>query len=348
MRKILLITFGAISSFFCNAQNIEESLLLKYDLDGNGLNNVSSNYNLTKVGTGALTSSLNRTFNLGRSLYFDGASGLKCEDVSVSNQSLSQSVSLWFCTTDNDYTVYNQVLFAYIGDGISRFVIGIRQGLVSLEYGSGTLGIDHMTQYTTKTFNDGRWHHVVCISNGDYQTSSLFIDGTKQFEFTTGLNSNNKNCDIKVGGDKVENFYTGYIDDIRVYYKTLTETEISYLQYGQTCTTYEKVYNHISVTDELIINIPIPLSAQNKTVNPITIYPNPTKDFIYINTGDYSTISNYKVEITDIGGRIVFQSVINQQQYPVDLSTFGGKGTYIVNIYNESSYLVDSRKIILQ
>lgn len=346
MKKQLLLGILIGTTLGLNGQNIEESLILRYDLDGNSTNAASSSYHLTPVGTGATANASDRTFNADHAFYFDGTVGLICTDATnLNNQSLSQTISLWFNTTNTTATVYEQVLFGYIESGQSRFILGIKLGTLSLEYGFGSTPVK---KFTTNKYNDGKWHHVVCVSKGDNNVGSLYVDGTKQFDYTAGVNNNNRTCDIKVGGDKIQNYYTGYLDDIRVYYKTLTETEISYLQYGHTCITYEKVYNHVSVTDELVINVGIPLSAKNKTENPITIYPNPTNDYIYINTGDYTTITSYKIVISDLNGRIVFQTLVNQQEYPVDLSTFGSKGTYIVEIYDASLSLVDSRKIILK
>jgi hypothetical protein len=321
--------------------------LLHYPFSGNSSNVTSSNNILSSAGTLSPSLTQDRFGNTDNAYHFNGTTGFINSSASVNNQSLAQTISLWFKTNKQTSTTYEQVLLGLIGAGQSRFILGINSGIVSVEYGDGT-GADHVVGRTTSTYNDDAWHHVVVISNGDYSACQLYIDGSKVLEFTSGYNNSNQSVSIKIGGDKVQNYFTGDIDDVRLYYRALTETDINYLRYEYPCVNTITVYDHVTVTDELRIDVSIPLSLNNKTTNTIRITPNPTKDKIIINTGDYSTISTYRIIIYDANSRIVFESLANQQEFTIDLSTFGSKGIYIVNILNASNGIVDTRKIVLQ
>lgn len=113
-------------------------------------------------------------------------------------------------------------------------------------------------------------------------------------------------------------------------------------------TCINTVTNYISVTDTLIINAVLTGLTPPNNINTITVFPNPTKDHIYINTGNYQSMVDYQLKITNSLGQIVYQQIINAQSYSVDLNTFGGMGTYFVYIYDASNSLIDVRKIILQ
>jgi len=118
---------------------------------------------------------------------------------------------------------------------------------------------------------------------------------------------------------------------------------------NDTITVYDTiaVYDSIAVTDTLIIDVITGLPVPNN-VNTVKVYPNPAKDHIYIDNGNYSTLGGYTLKITNSIGQQVFSSLINQQQFYLDLSTWGGNGTYFVYIIDAGSNTVDVRKIILQ
>lgn len=111
-------------------------------------------------------------------------------------------------------------------------------------------------------------------------------------------------------------------------------------------TKYDTI--HVSVTDTLIINVPLNGVGSPNDYNTIKVYPNPTSSFVYINTGNYAEMNGYKIKITNSIGQTVFQNSINQQLFNIDLSTFGTKGIYFIQIINPSSRVIDTRKIILQ
>lgn len=110
-------------------------------------------------------------------------------------------------------------------------------------------------------------------------------------------------------------------------------------------TTFITVYDSISVTDTLIIDVI--LSVNPLSQNTIKVYPNPASDMININSGDFGLMSNYSIKITSLGGQIVFESLLNQSNFVIDVNTFGQTGTYLVYILDDTLNIVEQRKIIL-
>jgi hypothetical protein len=108
---------------------------------------------------------------------------------------------------------------------------------------------------------------------------------------------------------------------------------------GDTCLT--------TVTDTLIINITLSLPAPNNE-NMILIYPNPANDHITIDNGNFSAMAGYMIKIENNAGQQVFQNAVNQQQFYIDITSWGGNGLYLVRIIDPQGNTVDIKKIVLQ
>ena len=115
-----------------------------------------------------------------------------------------------------------------------------------------------------------------------------------------------------------------------------------------TSTKNDTVTTHISVTDTLIIKAHFAGLNNIIGTTEIKIYPNPTSDIIYINTGDFTQLSGSTIKITDALGKSVFSSLINQQLFTINTSQFGARGVYTVQIIDGKQIVKDTRKIVLQ
>jgi hypothetical protein len=47
-------------------------------------------------------------------------------------------------------------------------------------------------------------------------------------------------------------------------------------------------------------------------------------------------------------GQQVFQNTINQQQFNIDITAWGGNGMYFLQLIDNSGNIIDIRKILLQ
>jgi Pentaxin family. len=109
------------------------------------------------------------------------------------------------------------------------------------------------------------------------------------------------------------------------------------------CTTT----NSISVTDTLVIKLTLSEIKTTNNTNTIKIYPNPAKDQVNIDFGDFTKMPGYLMLIRNAVGSAVFFSTISQNLSTVDIKSWA-PGIYAVQIFNSSSILVDTRKIIIK
>jgi hypothetical protein len=137
-------------------------------------------------------------------------------------------------------------------------------------------------------------------------------------------------------------FWNGKLDDFGIWNRALTPSEITSLYNGNLC------FQTITVTDTLLINTNLtgfnPVTYQNT----IKIWPNPTNDHITIDNGNLANLTGHQIKISNALGQQVFQSAITQQQFYVDMSTWGGNGIYFVNLINAQGVTIETRKIVLQ
>lgn len=104
----------------------------------------------------------------------------------------------------------------------------------------------------------------------------------------------------------------------------------------------------ISVTDTLIIDITLTGITQTNNINTIKVYPNPARDYVIINTQNYDQMSVYSLEIVNTLGQTVFENLINQAEFQINVNDFGGYGTYFIKVFDDQGKLLDTRKLILQ
>jgi hypothetical protein len=117
-----------------------------------------------------------------------------------------------------------------------------------------------------------------------------------------------------------------------------------------TITTHisDTITTHLAVTDTLIINAVLTGISAPNNINTIKVFPNPAKDHLTINYGNYNSMNGYSIKIMNALAQTVYSSVINQQQISIDLSTWTGKGTYYINILNGGGAVIETRVIVLQ
>ena len=134
-----------------------------------------------------------------------------------------------------------------------------------------------------------------------------------------------------------------------IHYDTVTVQDTLVTQIYDTITTHINVYDTVlvSVTDTLIINSTLNLPAPNN-INVIKVYPNPASDHITIDNGNFALMAGYTLKIENTAGQQVFNSVINQSQFYLDISTWTGNGMYYIHLIDPQNNTITIRKIVVQ
>ena len=108
------------------------------------------------------------------------------------------------------------------------------------------------------------------------------------------------------------------------------------------------VYDTISVTDTLIIVVDLPSGIPPDDENMLMFFPNPTNDKLIIYTGNYGLMDDYNLKIVNTSGQQIFSSLIDQQMFTIDMTQFGAKGLYYIQVFDANQQLIVIRKIVLQ
>jgi hypothetical protein len=101
------------------------------------------------------------------------------------------------------------------------------------------------------------------------------------------------------------------------------------------------------VADTLVINANLTGISAPNNVNTLTAYPNPAKDHLEINCGNYASMIGYPLKIVNAAAQTVYTTAINQQILSIKLSTWSGAGTYILYILDAASGVVATKEIVL-
>jgi hypothetical protein len=181
------------------------------DLSGNG-------QNLAVVGS--VTFGADRFGNPGVAMYFNGQT--TTDFIQGTNTLLplgtsARTISVWFKTSA---TTGGNSIYSY---GTSSGVSGERFGLLDSNNGDYFVGQNEDISGAT-VVGDGNWHNAIVTYNGT--TVTMYIDGRYSDSGTPTLNTVGTTIDIGASNyDHTPEPYTGYIDDLRIYSRVLSEDE---------------------------------------------------------------------------------------------------------------------------
>ena len=174
-----------------------------------------------------------------------------------------------------------------------------------------------------------------------YDSDPITLSGTP-----TGGEWTGNGVDVDVFDPETAGLGTTYISysfsDVNECSNEIIESTIVYDTLGVVCVEY------ISVTDTLFIDVVLSGVPEPDNTNMVKVYPNPTSDFVIINTGNYESMDGYQIKIYNTLSQLVWETFIEQEEYQIDVNTFGEYGTYFIQIYDDSETLLDVRKLILQ
>ena len=76
---------------------------------------------------------------------------------------------------------------------------------------------------------DGQWHHVGFVYEMDTFHRRIYVDGAQVAEDATAFSGMPSDSGLYIGASKdldAETFFSGFIDDVRIYNKALSQEEI--------------------------------------------------------------------------------------------------------------------------
>lgn len=161
-----------------------------------------------------------------RSAYFDGNDYIDCGGSSHFSMT-SLSISVWVKVSSYSESQQYIVAKGQAPDwqyGL-RIVNGKIYGHIWKYYGSA-----HASAYSSSAISTGEWHHISMTWDGHYLR--LYIDGDQvdyDYEWRTTGQCVSSNGNLYVGRRSDGNYFTGYLDDVVIYSRSLSSSEVEEL-----------------------------------------------------------------------------------------------------------------------
>lgn len=154
---------------------------------------------------------------LGKALSFDGShTKVSLGPVTIA---ATTTVSAWIKTTS---AAQMPVLSNRTSTGVLYF--GMTGGKFFIFYNSAT---PSASMTSVKSVNDNKWHHIVWTSDGS--TSIMYIDGAFDSQQSQSRVASTDSAYIGWDAANLTDFFFGSIDDVHVYNRVLSATEVNAL-----------------------------------------------------------------------------------------------------------------------
>ena len=167
--------------------------------------------------SGIATSTFYTTGKTGQAFNFDGVN----DYVSIPNQDRNTlSASMWIRRMGQFGTINNSRLLMGQSSGWAWYIQSDNQ-----EFGKA--GVSAAADSSTK-ITDTKWHHIAVTYDGS--TTRYYLDGNADGSPAYSTTFNNGGAVYGIGSDPTfGGFFNGYIDDVRIYNRVLTGSEITQL-----------------------------------------------------------------------------------------------------------------------
>ena len=224
-----IFTFAIIAlSINVYAQVPTNGLVGYWPFNGNA-NDESNNGNNGTVNGATLTK--DRFGNVNKAYSFDGKSNYIDIAHNVSLNNLPISISVWFNTSTINPSEKSLVT-KYSTNSYNGYSVHLNpKNIGSWYFGNDNNNIYYNIDSINQNIYDGKWHHVVAVydNNGlQVYTDGLLINIQKWLG-TPLITSTTENLRFGYYNGNINQYFSGLIDDIRIYNRALSQKETSAL-----------------------------------------------------------------------------------------------------------------------
>lgn len=263
MNKFLTILFAFLSLISTAQINLQDSLVARYDLNGHAMDSSTNMHHGTIYGS---TPGTDRHGNTSGCLQFDGINDyLDFGNIIDISQQSEITISAWFYVDPNisSNNRYSGISFGTKANGeLTIRIMDETQNMFQSALYSTSLSSGNSSK--SNIYNSNNWYHLVSTyQNGNV---SLYVDGFLQNNTSSSgsggqLSHIQQNSNLLVGkafnSNNSERYYSGKIDDVRIYNRLLNDCEISFLYNG----------NLNLGQDSLIVHYPLDGNAMDYSGN---------------------------------------------------------------------------------
>ncbi|MBI2429168.1 MAG: fibronectin type III domain-containing protein [Ignavibacteriales bacterium] len=163
------------------------------------------------------------------SLTFDGSGDYVLSSTSLGNFGAGNfTIELWAKTSTSSTVLLGK---RYEGSHGSFFVFALDgSGKIGMELDQDVNGTNYSATFGNTSITDGNWHHVAFTRSGT--TIIYYVDGIQDTSYTVNVASISNSTAFSIGvrsvdGSYVSGFFSGLMDDIRVWNVARTQSEIA-------------------------------------------------------------------------------------------------------------------------
>ena len=236
---VLALALPLITYNIAKADTLYSDVVAWYNFDDQTLDNIKGDDNAKAIITGLTNYSGSLVYGEDRDSSNTEGHAVKLGEygIELNEQNLGDnfSVSLWV-KPDGTLNANQSVLFLGYSSpedwyGIAGNTTGTNEVKIWCRNPSVSSYNGWITKATT-TIDSSSWHHVVIT--GDGTTHNTYIDGKliTSSDFSNVLSGENQ--DIYLGVTYWDEEFTGYVDDVIVYKRTISAGEVERLYTGQT------------------------------------------------------------------------------------------------------------------
>ncbi len=333
MKKIVLLLSISILGFSTSySQTLSDSLVAHYFLDGNGIDSVGSN-NGTVVGA---TLTTDRNSNINSAYSFNGSADWinigNYPDLAITGDI---TVSAWVKTPASWPSTYRDPMI-YVRNsaptaditGVNLFInnahLSTRKFGFILKTGNNPWGNDYVL--ATTTLQLATWYFIVGVRQDNIVKFYVngVLDGTVIGSLDPINYGSSPSASIGQKDGTSAHWFNGTIDDVRIYKRALSTTEIQ---------TLHTTISAIAFNDD--IN------------NQISVYPNPSNKYLNIKANESIDIN--RIEIFNVSGqKIISKSYkVFKSNIQIDIDDLK-TGTYFLKIFDSKNDFTTAKFLKLE
>lgn len=218
----LLVLFLGVA----NTVNSQVSGLVSYWPAENNANDVQGGNNgILRNGTTFAAGFAGQAFNL-------GATNGYVEVPDSSSVSLTGPMTLQAWINLNTNSIQQAIIEKYDQPGVNGYLFRVIGGKLSAAMCNSTLQGANNPVFGATTISTGVWHHVAAVYDG--ATIKVYLDGALDGSVSTVFSPTNGAASLKLGarGDDANTRLNGLIDEVKIFNRALSGSEIQTLATG--------------------------------------------------------------------------------------------------------------------
>ena len=216
------ISFGGSTALAVNkiyqVNKEYSSLVQHWPFDGDATNAVSGGVDATVSGA-TLTTDRNGIAN--SAYYFDGTDDKMEASGAADFGTSSFTANLWVCSTKS--SGYGNLLRTDNGYSTNGWLVRFNNGKLEIWEGRSA----GRSYVSTNTYSDGLWHMVSYVRDVENHVGKLYVDGSYVGGYTD--TDNNVTGPLKFGTFGSGEYYQGKMDDVSLYNRALSASEVAEL-----------------------------------------------------------------------------------------------------------------------